>query len=378
MAKKTFVSKATLKKGERWVIDFHLQHPNNTSTRHRKDFQLNKIEDLDVREQVASVLCNELPSLFALLGAANEGIDSSETVKQAVDAMLEVKSVGPRKKTGSTYRSAAGTLLAFCKEEKIEHMAVTGFTKKWAIRFFDFLRGKKLATVTLKNYSIRMKLLWNAMIVREIVSENPWNAVTLEQQVESKNRRSFTEEERKVVAGYIEQNDYWLFRALLLQYYCYIRPAEISRLRFRDFNLADGTVTVDRNIAKKWKTRVVTIPAAVLHYFRDGDFASVSGNYFVLGKGWKPGTVPANEHSMYKRHKVILSRLVKRGEIASMEGLSWYSWKDTGISVNAHIASMLSTRDQAGHSDLKMTMVYYHADPVNKEYRDLPDTLGAE
>jgi hypothetical protein len=58
-----------------------------------------------------------------------------------------------------------------------------------------------------------------------------------------------------------------------------------------------------------------------------------------------------------------------------MDGLTWYSWKYTGISMHAKKTTPLSTRDQAGHSDFDMTLVYYQADKVNNEYRALSDDI---
>jgi len=113
----------------------------------------------------------------------------------------------------------------------------------------------------------------------------------------------------------------------------------------------------------------------VLRYFRDGKFDQYPVNYYLLGQGWRPGDTPGNENSMYKRHQRILQTLLKLKMLENVKGLSWYSWKDTGISINAHLASVLSTRDQAGHSDIGMTMVYYQPSPINEEYRKLPDTL---
>lgn len=63
------------------------------------------------------------------------------------------------------------------------------------------------------------------------------------------------------------------------------------------------------------------------------------------------------------------------GKLVSLEGLTWYSWKDTGISAHARITSPLATRDQAGHDDFQMTLTYYQAEKVNQEYANLDNDL---
>ena len=61
MAKKLFVSKSRLVKGDRWYIDFtRIDMETGIETRHRQDFGLNDIPDEAVREGVADVLVKNL------------------------------------------------------------------------------------------------------------------------------------------------------------------------------------------------------------------------------------------------------------------------------------------------------------------------------
>lgn len=102
----------------------------------------------------------------------------------------------------------------------------------------------------------------------------------------------------------------------------------------------------------KWKTRWATIPRRVMQYFVDGKFETFPVNFYVFGvEGYRlaPGTVAASKSVAYRRHKKILQSLKAAGQLQSLEGLIWYSWKDTGISVHARHTSPLATRDQAGH-----------------------------
>lgn len=66
-----------------------------------------------------------------------------------------------------------------------------------------------------------------------------------------------------------------------------------------------------------------------------------------------------------------MERLKKMGKLHDIDGLQWYSWKDTGITENVRKTSPLATKDQAGHADLSMTGKYYHPEPIVEEYRQL-------
>lgn len=226
-----------------------------------------------------------------------------------------------------------------------------------------------------------MRAMWSELLDRELCEVNVWKLIKPVRPGE-KLRRPFTAHERRVVATYVEQMDYWLFRGILLQFFLYIRPVEMSRLKFRNFDFARGLVHVEGYQAKTWKARWVTIPAAILPYFIDGRFDQYPANFYVFGlqvtggeSRMEPSTMPVNENRMYKRHRRVLEDLEATGELDAITGLSWYSWKDTGISLHAKKTSILGTKDQAGHAEVEMTMMYYHTDPVNVEYRALPNDL---
>jgi hypothetical protein len=88
-----------------------------------------------------------------------------------------------------------------------------------------------------------------------------------------------------------------------------------------------------------------------------------------------PAKVPARVDRPYKKHLGYLKKMQRLGLLGDIDGLCWYSWKDTGITKHLSATTPLATRDQAGHSDMEMTLVYYEAAKVNEEYRLLPNDL---
>lgn len=387
MAKKTFVHSARLVKGGRWYIDFKRFDPvTGTETRHRQDFDLNDIADLEVRERVGERIVRNI-DLFAgntKTAAPVAAKTDEKTVAQAVEWVTALKMQLPRKNSRKTYKAVSKKLLAWCTRLHYAGLAVSQFGKKHCRAFWDGLvssgeyRGRSL-----NNYLVCLRTMWNEMAEREMVTENPWAKIKPER-VGEKSRRPFTAEERRVVAAEIEATDYWMFRGVLLQFFCYIRPAEMLRLRFKNFDLGRGVVRVESADAKSWRRRVVTLPKSILHYFTDGIFDKQPGNYFLFGRKetgphtWslQPYTVPVSECRMYKRHRRVLERLHADGRLTGdISGLTWYSWKDTGISMHTRKTSPVATKDQAGHTDLSVTSTYYHSEEINGEYRGLENDL---
>ena len=386
MAKKIYAHAKLVKGANRWYIDYaSIDVATSGTIRHRKDFDLNDIEDLNIRQTVADILLRNLHT-FAGESAKPEApapANPGETVEAAVKMALAEKMKSPRKNTHKGYKSISKSFLAWADRLHYAQMPVRDFARKHAKAYFAWLCGSRpYRACTLNNYLMHLGGMWTEIQKDELTDVNPWHKITPIRKQE-KLRRAFTAEERKVVATEIERTDYWLFRGVLLQFFCYVRPVELCRLKFKDFNLAKGTVTVTEYEAKKWKRCVKTIPKEVLTYFVDGRFDQYPANWLMYsrvptGHGWdtvEPGTVAVRDDVMYKRHKKLLHRLKDGGQLRDITGLTWYSWKDTGISLHAHKTTPLATRDQAGHSDFDMTLTYYHQEEVNAEYRALENDL---
>lgn len=388
MAKKIFVSKSRLVKGRRWYIDYLVfDTDTHEQRRHRREFDLNDIEDMAVRLAVAERLVNYLDDFIRY----DEKTAPTEAPKMAtadaVQFALDIKLSSPRKNTHKCYVTLAMWLQKWLRAKGYAKLPIPEFDKRHARAFFDWYvtghgQGKKYRGVTINNRLRHVRALWAEMVDREICPENPWKTIKPVRE-EEKKRRVFSQEERRIVAQEVRDTDYWLFRALLLQYYCYVRPVELSRLKFSAFDFATGTVKVEVYKGKKPRIRWATIPKSVLHYFTDPDFSKQPTNYYVFGlpaaaNGFQnvgPSPTRAHANRLYKRHRRVLERLKKQKRLHDIEGLTWYSWKDTGITLHAAKTSPLSTKDQAGHQDFDVTMVYYHQQQVNPEYRGLADDL---
>ena len=385
MAKKIFVPRAHVVKGGKWLIDYLAIDPETgKQSRHRNEFGLNEVPE-PIREAVAGCLikCMEKVLRAVARPVISAPAEPEMFLLDAIELALKLKTGGPRENTHKNYRSVCGYLVDWLKARSYTRMSAPEFGKRQARAFFDwYITRKPLRGVTINNRLTHLRALWSELVDRDICRENPWKFIRPVRE-EEKKRRPFNQEERVIAARAIEKADYWLFRGVLLQYYCYIRPEELRRLKFRAFDLARGLVKVESFEAKKWKTRWATIPRSVIPYFLDGRFDQVPANYFIFGvKGdrrsgyqLEPSTRAASKSVAYRRHQKILKTLKAAGLLGPIDGLTWYSWKDTGITEHARKTSPLATRDQAGHEDFDMTLTYYQREQINGEYAALPMDL---
>jgi integrase len=378
MEKKKFLP-ARLVKGSSWYILYYQTNPaTGRMERFRETRQINRIKDKRERAKIARAYVKDINSMLPSGWPFQvEQPDAKYTVKQAVQLALQAKINTTELNTHRSYQSHARIFLQYCEEKKISQLDIRDFTKKDAYNYMDYvLIERKLSPKTYNNYVIHMRSLWYVMVEREMIQKNPFVGIK-RAAVEKKNRRTFTADERKVVARFLQENDLTMFWAILLQYYCFLRPVELRRLRFRNFDLVAGTITITPDINRKSKKhRIITIPPFALGIFRDPSFTQNPTNYFVFGEHLRPHrSKQCSPNAMNKRHKRYMKALKKRGDLHDIDGLKFYSWKDTGITDHSKLVSLINLQRQAGHAKPETTLIYYQPDEINYEMRGVDNDI---
>lgn len=382
MTKKTFALKSHLSKGEKWVIDYEITwFDSKTTDRHRKSFGINDIEDHHEREIAAKAIMKALPDLiFVREVEVDRVVKSNEPAETVLQAAWECYEVGKTDRiTGNqSYKTAVNHLERWLVSLKKKQMRLIELDTKWAYKFKSYLVGLgNVGPASRNNIIANLGTLWNRLDKIGIKWPNPWTDLGSERAVPEKHQ-PIPDDVRRIVVREVEAMNYWVYRALLLLYYCGIRSTELCRLKFSDINLTTGVIHVSARASKSYKDGHATIPASIMHHFKDGIFDKYPGRFYILGVNWTPNPdKPLYHTTVSRRHALILDSLVREGKLTPDQraGVKYYDWKHTGVTKNIKVTSPLATKDQMRHTDLNTTMLYYKASPINKEYQDLPDTL---
>lgn len=374
MQKKSFVPPRLVKSISYWYIVFYQVHPlTGELVRFRETKNLNRIPSVRDREKAAKRYMAEIYADM-LKGYPFESYvqpEKNKTVLEGLKIALDCKRVGMRKRSIDTLESKTRIFISWLEATNQTHLFLYEMDRYKVREFLAWVDKKKIAPVTWNNYVTRLKSLWNQMIDEELIEKNPWTKIKLRTEKEKK-RRIFSAAERKTILREARQRDLGLFFVLVIQYYCFIRPAELRRLRMSDFDFEAGIIHLDKADTKMGlKDRHLTLPAGLIKYFDVPMFQNVPGQHYFLGKDLKPGIIQAGENLMYNRHRSLLKQLSKEGILNNVQDLTLYSWKDTGITDLSAKVPPFKLRDQTGHSSFEMLLRYYHQDPVNPAIRQL-------
>lgn len=360
-----------------WYITFYQTNPKTGERkRFRQTFDINRIKDKKIRMARARQIVHEinllLPHGYPFTSQITKEIHTP--ILEAIEMAHKVKSLTDRKRTKQMYASVCRIFISFLEKKKWQHLSIIDFGKKEAMKFMDWLvLDRGVGARTYNNYLIRIKALFNALVDREYIYGNPFSDIK-KKPVPQKMRRVFTQEEKLIVASHIRKYYPWLYLTVLLQYYCYIRPTELRRIRFKHFNLQNGTIVLPPDVTKNKKWRHITIPSHEVHWFLKDNFTKWPLNYLVFGKSMLPNSTEECHHNkMNALHGKILKHLKQTGKLHNIENLTFYSWKDTGLTDSD--ASLYADMRQAGHQDPKITLIYKHEKPINEEIRNTSKRL---
>lgn len=373
-----------VKAADRWYIKFYTIDPDTqTRKKFKRTFNLNRINNLQERERrglFLSALLNywvdqgRSPFTFdeqeaKSMQLTRNSAQTNTTLNEAMDYILKLKERDLRSVSMKAYRSISGMFLEFCKRQGWDKVSVSYINRSHASAYMDHcIIDRGIGNYSYNNNLRHMRAIFEALRERGYIEENPFKEIKFKR-TGPKIRRNFSLKEARIVMQEIRKTDPLLFLATLMQYCCQIRPTELRKLKFDNIDLDIGIIVVHPNQAKSGNGRIATIPDDFKKYFDRDFFEKYPGYYFIFGKGFHPhAEAPVGKGTMYRKHESILKKLKKEGELDDIKGLSWYSWKDTGITdmLDREDIPLLAVQDQAGHSSPDMTLKYRHSRGINR------------
>jgi len=168
-----------------------------------------------------------------------------------------------------------------------------------------------------------------------------------------KNRTVITPVDRERLRVFLEKENKDYLIACMIEYYCFIRPKEMSYIQVSHINLEKSTIYIPGITAKNHKNAIVTIPTPLKRYLVELNYNQYPPNYYIFSVGFKPGLTRRSE----KQFRDYWLKV--RDKLNFPEEYKFYSLKDTGITdLIGQLGDPRIVRDQARHHSIAITDIY--------------------
>nr|WP_322624499.1 tyrosine-type recombinase/integrase [uncultured Flavobacterium sp.] len=352
---------AELRKGQEWIIVYYSKNPL-TNKLERFRLRVPRMNNTRLRERQARKIIAEINRKFSeesWTPYQEKTTSGFMPFKDATDSFLklidkELKDGIKRADTIRAYRSYINMIHTHIKEKKIKISLAAQYDVKFATKYLDWVYYDRGNSPTTYNNHLRfLKSLASYFIQRGFIATDP--TIHIKRKPKTKKIRTVLDDQsREIIREYLPQYSTQYYTLCMIPYYCMIRRTEITKLKVANFDLYNDTITIPGTSSKNGKEEHVTIPfelkTALAEHLKNAN----KNDFAFSANAFHPGA----EQMKPKKISDAFTRFKKKYNLP--DNIHWYSLKDSGITDLFMLGSLSSIqiRDQARHSDLKITELY--------------------
>lgn len=273
---------------------------------------------------------------------------------QALERLLNVRTAGARGRTVETYVSYFRSWKLWSEATGREARQLGELSRADVLVYLDYLALERGASLrTRNNHLAFLDGLFRMACGRGWADSNPAEGIP-RGRTASRAHVVFTDEDQAALERVLqaEEPDLWAICALM--YWGGLREAEICRLQVGDVDLAGFSIRVYAARAKSKKARYVRIVNRLGHILAGYMPAGIPADWYLVGRGLRPGPVPTRPERMRERFVRVLKALGLEGR-----GYTMYSWRHTGV-CRAYLSGMdiWTIKEHLGHYSVQETETY--------------------
>jgi site-specific recombinase XerD len=326
---------------KRWFIFYYHTYENGHRKRIKFYGGINRYSDPEKRYQAAVKLLGDIES-----GVYGKKFDPVN-LQSVFDKVMSTRARGLRLRTLQTYQVKVNAFIEYCANNRVDSLKL--IQGAFATRFLNSLHAH---ATTINAYRNTLRTLFEDIRRQKLIDINPF--ADIKKLPESRRGKSpFNIAQVSQLKNEISQSNPVLWMACQLEYYCFIRPAEIRFLKVEDINLAEGFILVPGRISKNRKTQTVMIPEAFMEQLRAWISPDLPQNYYVVNRAAQP----LGRHYLTHKHQQVLKKL------GFSTRYSLYSWKHTG--------AIAAVKAGINLKSLQMQIRHHSLDQLNEYLREM-------
>lgn len=352
--------------GKDWYIGFNAYDPISKKMK-RKKIKVNHIEKIGQRRRYSDGVIKRL--LVKLERGWNPWVESEDgksykTFNEACDHykkyIFKLLNDGIlREDTHRDYSSKIKNIIDWNNTIKVPIYYIYQLDREFITDFLEEIYiGRKNSAQTRNNYLTFIRIFCSFLLENQYVKVKPSDGISSINKRKLKKQRTVIEEKDIIrLFDYLSTHNKNFLLACYILHYCFVRRKEMSLLKLSYFNLKNQTLFIPGDISKNGESATVTIPEKIIHLMIDLKIFEHPSHYFLFSDNFKPGA----NHKHEKQFTDYWAYHVRK-DLKFPASYQFYSLKDTGITDMLQRYDVLTVRDQARHSDIKMTNKYTPSD----------------
>lgn len=366
-------------KGKNFYVEFYAFDPATGKLKRYKRM-FDSIKPARYRNEVMKSYADEVST--RLRNGWNPNIDESQRkeytpIADAFDhyrRFLEqqCKTKGLREATIVTYSSRINIFQRWLQSQNYHY--VYELKKGVVVSFLDYVYIERdTSPRQYNNYHVWLKTFFRFLCDHDYKTENPVLNISKIRNTKRKQRSVIPPEVLSSISKFLlEHNPHFLLACYLTYYNC-IRPKELSCIKINDIHIKSCTLSMRADDTKNKQDAILTMPKKILRHMLDLSIFDNPGDYYLFSDAFRPG----REQRSSKRFRDYWHNTLSK-KLSIPKNTPYYSLKDTGITeMLKNKADILTVRDQARHSSIKITDIYtpHHEDKTNDFFLNYDGSL---
>lgn len=361
--------------GKNSYIDFQIRDPI-TGRLKRKKYMLDKYREGQERDFMAmQIIANIYEQVmhgwnpWVEFPSARGNIPFSQVLmryRQYLNNIVRKKIFSEKTKTD--YLSRVKILEEYLEDRNSINMKVYQFNNTCMTDFLDYiLLDRDASARTRNNYRTWLSAFCSWLVQKQYIpTNNVGDIPILPERAKFREALSLTDLDR--LSSYLYLHDKRFLLACMMEYYTFIRPTELVKIKIRDISIEKQTVFVSSQISKNRRDGMVALNDKVLKMMIELAIFQHPGNDYLFGRNLYPSSTRTSSAIFRNRFSLV------RSELSFPDCYQFYSLKDSGIRDLANAQGIVVAKEQARHSDISVTNKYLvgkdkHVNESTKHFR---------
>ena len=273
-----------------WFVYFFYQHPETGKLSRFRRYISSRVKTKSGRRDIAHKLIKDINARLQMgWNPFSEGDKKLTIITEALNYGLQLKYPKCGKRGRWTYASAIKKFIEYLKDKKLDKISIQEFNYNMAQDYHDFMMIKStLKPRSINNRIDAAKAILNELRKREFIIHNPFERIE-KMKVPDSEITAFTRAELKEIKKLLPEYDYNLYVISQMIFYCFLRPAEIVRLKFKDILWDHNMIVVYGSMTKNKKSQVITIPEIMKKNLKRWK-RNHPADHFIFSTNLIPGT----------------------------------------------------------------------------------------